>query len=262
MNAAEMTAKLAELPALTGGTHDDIHEGCSVMEAAAYVAGEPWSDHPPSVCRRIGAFLRVWNDALPDAERDTLLRPLILRLPGTRATPEIDMRRAIMATDWLVREYTPAWLRQANLSAHAEALQTLPEITDPSHLRLIMPTLDDALDDAFDAVESAPAAAYAAAKGAARDAAGDEYSDAPWDAVGVAAHTAAGQVVWGADWDTVWDAAWADAWGKLWAGAWAAACAATWAAAVAGPDLASTRRDLQQSALRLVDRMINAGKQP
>jgi len=34
-----------------------------------------------------------------------------------------------MAADWLVRANTPAWLRLAGLSVHADALSALPEIT-------------------------------------------------------------------------------------------------------------------------------------
>ena len=52
------------------------------MEAVAYVAGEPWSDNPACACWTIGNFLREWNDVLPDADRDALLRPLIRPASG------------------------------------------------------------------------------------------------------------------------------------------------------------------------------------
>ena len=56
----------------------------------------------------IGAFLRAWNDHLPtDADRDRLLRPLVLRLVGSRSTPEVETRRSWLAMDWLVRTYAP-----------------------------------------------------------------------------------------------------------------------------------------------------------
>ena len=29
------------------GGHSSLEEGCCVMEAVAFVAGEPWSDRPP-----------------------------------------------------------------------------------------------------------------------------------------------------------------------------------------------------------------------
>ena len=63
---------------LQSGSHESLEKGMCVMEAAAYVAGEPWSDHPVCACPVITAFMIAWNDALPnDAERDRLLKPLI-----------------------------------------------------------------------------------------------------------------------------------------------------------------------------------------
>ncbi len=47
------------------------------MEAAAFIAGEPWSDHPACVCPVIAAFMRSWNDGLSDKDRNRLLLPLI-----------------------------------------------------------------------------------------------------------------------------------------------------------------------------------------
>jgi hypothetical protein len=44
------------------------------MELASLLAGEAFSDHPKSVCPVIAAFLRGYNDALPDDERDELYR--------------------------------------------------------------------------------------------------------------------------------------------------------------------------------------------
>ena len=70
--------RLAALPPLSAGAHETEHEGACVMEAVAYVAGEPWSDKPACACPVLGAFLRTWNDHLPtDADRDRLLRPLM-----------------------------------------------------------------------------------------------------------------------------------------------------------------------------------------
>lgn len=65
--------------------------------------------------RVIAAFLRSWNDTLGDDDRNRLLKPLIPRLVGTAAGPEVEDRRVWMSLDWLVREYTPAWLRAAGL---------------------------------------------------------------------------------------------------------------------------------------------------
>jgi hypothetical protein len=97
---------------LKSGGHSPDSTFC-VMEAVAFVAGESWSDHPECVCPVIGAFMRSWNDALPnDAERDRLLKPLIPKLLNTR-NPALEERRSLMAADWLVRVNVPAWLRLA-----------------------------------------------------------------------------------------------------------------------------------------------------
>ena len=148
------------------------------MEAAAYIAGEPWSDQPQCVCPVIASFLRSWNDGIgEDATRTRLLLPLVALSIGTRSSDDVQDRRAFMAADWAVRTFTPAWLRLAGLTGHADALAGLPELT----------TIE-----AFDAARTEPiAVAWAAA--VARAAAGDVAWAAAWAAVeaAVAAYNAA-----------------------------------------------------------------------
>src|ERR1700757_4018269 len=93
-----------ESASLKKGAHDANNEfQMCVMEAAAYVAGEPWSDEPACACPVITAFMISWNDSLPnDAERDRLLKPLIPLVVGTRSTEAIQERRSYMALDWLI----------------------------------------------------------------------------------------------------------------------------------------------------------------
>lgn len=101
--------KLEEI-SLTRGSHSPDSQFC-VMEAVAFVAGEDWSDHPKCACPVISAFLRSWNDTLPtDADRDRLLKPLILKLIGTR-NKKLKEKRALMVADWFVRVHTPALLQ-------------------------------------------------------------------------------------------------------------------------------------------------------
>jgi hypothetical protein len=52
------------------------------MEAAAWLAGEPWSDKPASVHPVIGAVARWVNDTVDDDRRQSLW-PLILASVGT-----------------------------------------------------------------------------------------------------------------------------------------------------------------------------------
>ena len=181
--AEEINERLEHIGPLQAGAHDPNGQAC-VMEAVAFVAGEPWSDHPECACPVISTFLRAWNDALPDDERDTLLRPLIPRLIGTRGGNDIESRRSLMAADWLVRTHAVAWLRLAGLAVHADALATLPEISDMAQIPSIRGPIE--------AAQRAAAKAWAAA------------GDAAWDA------------------------------------------------------LTATRKELQQSALALVNRMIEA----
>src|SRR3990167_10562700 len=104
--------RLAKITTLYAGPHPkngNGHVKACAMEAAAYIAGEPWSDHPECVCPVIGAFMRAWNDGLPDDERTSLLLPLIPRTIGTRGSKPLEERRSLMAADWLVRTHTPAW---------------------------------------------------------------------------------------------------------------------------------------------------------
>ena len=193
------TDRLARIKTLYKGKHDPNGKMC-VMEAVAYIAREPWSDSPTCVSPVIARFARTWNDDLPDDLRDEYLKPLIPTFVGTVGGDALENRRATMAADWLVRIYTPAWLRLAGLTAHADALANLPEITDFRKTPALMPALRAAQKDA------------AAAGAAAWDAAG-----AAWDAAGAAG-----------------------------------------AARAAGAKLAPTVKELQQSALSLLIRMIEA----
>lgn len=161
--------RVAQVTALYSGAHAANGEKMCAMEMVAFVAGEPWSDHPQCACPVIGAFMRSWNDGLPDADRTRLLLPLVPKLVGTRSTPEVESARAWMAVDWLTRTQTVAWLRLAKLDTHADAVAALPELTATTW-GASAATVDAAWDAAGDA---AWAAARAAAGAAARAAAGD-----------------------------------------------------------------------------------------
>lgn len=164
-------SRLSEITTLAHGAHDSIEDGACAMEAVAYIAGEPWSDHPRCACPVIGAFIRSWNDGLKDDERHILL-PLIPRLVGTRGDKAVEGCRSLMAADWLVRTHTPAWLRLAGLTDQANMLAGLPEITSMAQVPSIRAPLEAVRKDAAAARAAAGAAAWAAAGDAARDAAG------------------------------------------------------------------------------------------
>jgi hypothetical protein len=114
--------KIQRLPLLRGN-HKPDSQFC-VMEAAAFIAGEEWTDHPESVPPTIGAFLRCWNDVLPtDADRDRLLKPFIPRVIGLPADDKIEEKRAVLLGDWVLRTAIPEILR----SIHREDCQEVGE---------------------------------------------------------------------------------------------------------------------------------------
>ena len=170
---------------LEPGSHPRGKAMCA-MEAAAYLAGEPHSDHPECVSPVIAAFMRSWNDGLPDADRQ-MLKPWIPKVLHTRTSAADEETRAWLALDWLVRVQTSAWLDAAGLTDDATRVRNLPALTSSE----ICVAVRSVLDGARQRADAARAAAWAAARAAARAAA--------WDAAGAAARAAA--------WDAAWDAA-------------------------------------------------------
>ena len=157
--------RLAQVKTLGTGKHKDIEHGMCVMEATAYIAGEPWSDKPQCVCPVITTFMVTWNDSLPsDDERNRLLKPLIPLIVGTRSTPEIEKKRSYMVLDWLIRVYTPKWLDLVPaLQEHAVALRGLDVIADMAGATAAGKNVDAAWD-------AAGAAAWDAARAALKPA--------------------------------------------------------------------------------------------
>jgi hypothetical protein len=154
---------------LKQGAHDRRRrDSLCVMEAVAWFAGQPHSDQPPCVSPVIGALLRSWNDAMNEDDRQQL-KPLIPRVIGTAATPEIELQRSWLALDWHCRVSTPAWLRLAGLTAEAEAIEATAPIVGAEGSK----AAQEALDTACNAAYKARAAAWAGAGAAAGDAAGD-----------------------------------------------------------------------------------------
>jgi hypothetical protein len=78
---------------LSRGRHASPEDGACVMEMASMLAGEPYSDHPPSVCPVIGAFLRVYNDAVDDDRRQDLYG-YAARVVDSRANEDVTALRA------------------------------------------------------------------------------------------------------------------------------------------------------------------------
>lgn len=92
--ASHQTIRLAR------GKHAGPAGGACVMELASMLAGEPFSDHPQSVCPVIAAFLREYNDRIDDRRRQDLYEFASLAV-GTRGSRAVRAVRARMCVEWM-----------------------------------------------------------------------------------------------------------------------------------------------------------------
>jgi hypothetical protein len=72
------------------------------MELASILAGEPFSDHPRSVCPVVAGFLRSYNDGVRESDRQDLYR-FASEAVGTRGSAKAMAARAELCHDWLIR---------------------------------------------------------------------------------------------------------------------------------------------------------------
>jgi hypothetical protein len=181
---------LRPVPLLTAGAHKSIDAGACVMEAVAYVAGEPWSDHPQCACPVPASFARSLNDrAWPtDQDRTDALGPLVPLLVGTRNVALESKRRWLFA-DAAVRQFAPLALER-RWPNYAAKLRALPPVT-ANNWREARAVCWEAKADAADAYAvayAADAVAYAAAYAA--EAAADDAAATATDAAAAAAAAA------------------------------------------------------------------------
>ena len=209
-----------------------------VMEAVAFMAGETWSDRPMCACPVVSAFLRSWNDDLPNIDRDRLL-PADVWVPRLinsrqRFDRDAEIRRARLVFDWLVRSYIPAWFDLVPaLAEHAATLRGLPEMVKGLH-----PSVSYVF-------RSAPRDAWEAHRAAASK----NKPRVPlsglnaWKATGGQAAIRAASTGVTLCWDAIREAP----------------KDAAYAASASGVDLSPTIAALQQSALDLLDRTLACG---
>ena len=167
---------LAELM-LLHGAHQKREEGVCLMEAVAWIAGEPHSDHPACTDVALAAYGRALNDRLKDDERQ-LLRPLVSKLVGTRGTRELAKRRAYFLVDRHVRVSIPAFLRELPRKPRpdlAERFEALSPVVDEESAYRARDLAREVRDGLW---RDLPADAYAAAADAAYDA--DAAADAAY----------------------------------------------------------------------------------
>jgi hypothetical protein len=176
---------------LAYGTHATPEDGRCAMEWVSHLAGEIHSDEPACVSPVLRALCVALNDGLEDAPRQRL-RPYLARTIGT-ADDGLDTARAWMAMDWLVRVYTPAWLRLAGLREIGDGLAALAPVIDESSLHDALGLLECARRSAraarlsvFASVGTVRPAAWASAVTA-----GLAGREAAWACAGAAAWAAA-----------------------------------------------------------------------
>jgi hypothetical protein len=99
---------------LARGRHQSPDQGACVMELASMLAAEPFNDHPRSVCPVIGAFLRAYNDGLPDDRRQDLYE-YAAKVVGTAAGRSVRRARARLCLAWFAT-HAPGGSRPTRLS--------------------------------------------------------------------------------------------------------------------------------------------------
>jgi hypothetical protein len=87
-----MTQPSHQTARLTQGKHATPADGVCVMELASMLAGEPFGDHPRSVCPVIAAYLRSLNDMADNRRRQRLL-PYAAAAVGTSAPGAVQIKR-------------------------------------------------------------------------------------------------------------------------------------------------------------------------
>ena len=103
---------------LSKGKHVSPEDGACVMELSSMLAGEPFTDHPASVCPVIGSFLRSYNDSLDDERRQSLYE-FASKAVGSRRPEQIQQARADRLARWADEMYQArrAWVALGPLRA-------------------------------------------------------------------------------------------------------------------------------------------------
>jgi hypothetical protein len=126
-----VVARELEKISLKRGGHSNPTDGMCVMEATAYIAGEPHSAQPKCVDEAITSAMIRLNDRMPDnATRDLYLKPLIPMIVGTRTSREAYVKRGFVAADFAVRVIAPMVLEMLGKTELASKLRALAQLVD------------------------------------------------------------------------------------------------------------------------------------
>lgn len=136
---------------LESGAHNTRADGVCFLEAVSWWSGQDHSYHPQGVSRVLCKAGVGINDELSNEKRQRL-KPFIPRLMGTDGDGK-DGARCLLALDWMVRTFAPAWLDAARLPALATQLRHLPEISDFDDVETIRPVTKTVRQACFDAID-------------------------------------------------------------------------------------------------------------
>ncbi len=95
---------------LSKGKHSSPDNGACVMELASMLGGEPFTDHPQTVCPVIGSFLRAYNDSVDDEKRQDLYA-YAAKVVGTRSSAQVQRARAQRLAEWCDGMRSAHWSR-------------------------------------------------------------------------------------------------------------------------------------------------------
>jgi hypothetical protein len=175
---------------LAHGSHDSFAKGACAMEAVAYIAGEPHSDHPRCASPVLTSFCIRLNDRWKDDERQLLLA-VIPKLVGTRGDKARHKRQAFAIVDGLIRDLVPSILDARKWDDLADKLRALAPVVDAETSRAARTACIDVRDEA-----RKRRSAYAAASDDAAYAASDDAAYAAYAAYAASASDdAAGRAV-------------------------------------------------------------------
>jgi hypothetical protein len=135
---------------LSKGKHASPEDGACVMELASMLAGEPFTDHPATVCPVIGSFLRSYNDSIDEHRRQSLYE-YASKVVGSRTGQRIQEERAERLARWAdeVLRSRRTWFLRSPLRALTRlrkppidaigpyAVHAIPKHTDQTHAAVL-----------------------------------------------------------------------------------------------------------------------------
>jgi hypothetical protein len=142
---------------LSKGKHASPEDGACVMELASMLAGEPFTDHPASVCPVIGSFLRSYNDSIDERRRQSLYE-YASKVVGSRGGQRVQEERAERLAGWAdeVLRTRRTWFLRSPLRALTRlrkppidaigpyAVHAIPKHSDETH-RAVLALVDELL---------------------------------------------------------------------------------------------------------------------